>query len=166
MAWRKSKKSSPWGSKAKKADDAGSALSVLQRKLAKIKKAAPPNPDEALLDWMGLAYGEYCGLDEGEREELRARAKAKGKKMRTGNMVLLQFMDETAAGHVGHRQKKKYCRIFERAVAKDLHHWKLRKFIKAYGTITNCASGTIPKAPERKGGKAKGGKPKGPSRRV
>ena len=159
MAWGKSKKSSGWGKKTKKSKDSRSKLSELQRKLAKIKKAAPPDPDEALLDWMGLAYGEYCGLDEGEREELRARAKAKGKKMRTGNMVLLQFMDETAAGHVGHRQKKKYCRIFERALAEDTHNWSLRKFIKAYGTITDCANGKKPSAPKSKGSKWKKAKP-------
>ena len=144
MAWGKSKKPTPWGKRAKKADDAGSALSVLQRKLAKIKKAAPPDPDEALLGWMVYAYGQYRALDVGEREELRARAKSKGKKMRTGDVVLSQFIDETAADHVGDKQKKKYCAIFEQAQANNITHWGLRKFIHDCGGVTRCAAGWKP----------------------
>jgi hypothetical protein len=135
----------PWGQKAKKAKDAGSELSVLERKLAMIKKPAPPDPHEALLDWMVFSYGQFSTLDEDELKELLALAKKN--QITAGNVVLRVFIKKAAAAHVGDKQKKKYCAIFEKALAKDLHHWGLRKFIRDNGGITRCANGTKPAKP-------------------
>src|SRR5689334_19225515 len=96
-----------------KRSDSGSGLSDLQRKLARIKKEAPRDPDELTLDWMVHAYSEYRSLKGRERRELKALAVEAG--MKRGDVVLRFYIKKTAASHLGDKQKGKYCRIFKRA---------------------------------------------------
>jgi hypothetical protein len=139
MPWRKNTWVSKGGKKSKKLADGGSSLSELQRKLAEIKKEAPPDPENSLLDWLTINYGFFCNLKDLEIKGLIALADTKD--VVTKNKVLRVIIEETAAGHVGDKQKQKYVKILQNAWNKDISVLGLRKFIRDSGGINRCAAG-------------------------
>ena len=144
MVWGKGKKPSRLDKKANKSAVASFELSEdLQKKLAKIRKAAPPPPKETRYRWLKKTYFLRRMASEAEREELRTSATIKG--ITAGDKELRAIISDTAGAHVTPKMRDRYAVGLEKALTEGIGAKNLQQFIEGHGGINRLAAGVAKK---------------------
>lgn len=115
---------------------------ALQELIAKLKKIAPPDPDEKTLTWFEAVYRGRRTLGPDRSQCIKF---AQTQKWRAGDPLLRTLFEGAAAPHHTDRTLGKYAKILTRALQQRVHSRDLKKFIEDEGGINRASRHSRPR---------------------